>query len=224
MKRLGYAISLLLLLIGCTKDNYLQYDTKVASLRFVYSSGVKDSTVYSFGLHPGMQEDVVEVPFGLIGLSSSEPRKVAVEVVKEKTTAIENSEFVIEPCMLPADAVTGSIRIKVRRSDNLDGNGKVVALRLRANDYFEEAPVDRSMFRIIITNELTEPVGWIFNEYSRIKHEFVILHTGVATNYNKWSTSEQIYWKGILIKALYEYNKAHPGKPLIDENGLIITF
>ncbi|GAE23190.1 DUF4843 domain-containing protein [Bacteroides pyogenes] len=225
MKRFGYATGLLLLLTAsCTKDGYLRYDTDVASLRFVYSPAGKDSTVYSFGLHPGVKEDIVEIPFKLIGISSSEPREVAVEAVKDKTTAIESNDFVIEPCRLPADAIAGSVKIKVRKNASSDAESKVVALRLCANNYFSEAPVNESMFRVVITNELAEPVGWIFNEYSRVKHEFVILHTGVATNYNQWSTSEQIYWKGVLIKALYEYNKAHPGEPLTDENGLVVTF
>ncbi len=211
-------------MVGCTKDEYLRYDTNVASLRFVYSSAGKDSTIYSFGLHPGAEEGIVEVPFKLIGLSSSVPREVAVEVVKEKTTAIENNDFVIEACRLPANAITGNIKIKVRKNESLNVKSKVVVLRLCANYYFSEAPINESMFRIVITNELTKPEGWIFGEYSRVKHEFVILHTGVATNYNKWSTSEQIYWKGILINALYKYNKAHPGEPLTDENGLVVTF
>ncbi|AVM52129.1 uncharacterized protein DUF4843 [Bacteroides zoogleoformans] len=225
MKRFGYTIGLsLLLMISCTKDNYLRYDTNVASLRFVYSPAGKDSTVYSFGLHPGVEEDIVEIAFKLIGVSSSEPREVAVEVVKEKTTAIENNDFVIEPCKLPTDAIAGSVKIKVRKNKSLDGESKVVALRLCANNYFSEGPVNESTFKVVITNDLAEPAGWIFNEYSRVKHQFVILHTGVAMNYNQWSTSEQIYWKGVLINALYEYNKAHPGEPLTDENGLVVTF
>lgn len=225
MKRFGYTTGLLLLLmVSCTQTGYLRYDTDVASLRFIYSPAGKDSTIYSFGLHPGIEEDIVEVPFKLIGVSSSGARDVAVEVVKEKTTATENNDFVIEPCRLPADAITGSVKIKVRKNANSDAERRVVTLHLCGNNYFSEAPVNESMFRIVVTNELAEPVGWIFNEYSRVKHEFVILHTGVTTNYDQWSTSEQIYWKGVLIKALYEYNKAHPGEPLTDENGLVVTF
>lgn len=225
MKRFGYTAGLLLLVMAsCSKDSYLRYDINVASLRFVYSPAGKDSTVYSFGLHPGVEEDIVEVPFKLIGISSSEPREVVVEVVKEKTTAIENNDFVIEPCRLPADTIAGSVKIKVKKNASLDAESRVVTLRLCSNNYFSEAPVNESMFKVVITNELAEPAGWIFNEYSRVKHEFVILHTGIATSYNQWSTSEQIYWKGVLIKALYEYNKAHPGEPLTDENGLIVTF
>ena len=57
-----------------------------------------------------------------------------------------------------------------------------------------------------------------------MKHQFVIKVTGIATDYNKWNNSDRIYYTGILVKALYEYNKEHPGEPLKDENGLLVTF
>ena len=85
-------------------------------------------------------------------------------------------------------------------------------------------PVNENTYKIVLTNHLTEPAGWPFGEYSRIKHQFVIQTLGIATDYDKWSTSETIYYTGIMINALYEYNKAHPGEPLTDENGLVVTF
>ena len=76
-----------------------------------------------------------------------------------------------------------------------------------------------------MNNELLYPDGWIFGEYSQVKHEFVILHTGIATDYNSvWTNSEKLWWKSKLIDALYEYNLAHPGDPLKDENGILISF
>lgn len=226
MKHLNYMIIGLLLavVVGCTKDDYLRYDTSVASLRFVYSSAGKDSTVYSFGLHPGVEEDVVEIPFSLIGLEASEERAVAVNVIDGETTAEENTDFIVEPCSLAAGAIDGYVRVKVKKNAGLAAGKLVVALRLCGNEYFAEAPINESVFKVVVTNELTLPEGWIFDEYSRVKHEFVIVHTGVATGYDQWSTSEQIHWRGVLINALYEYNKAHPGEPLTDENGLVVTF
>ena len=77
---------------------------------------------------------------------------------------------------------------------------------------------------IVLTNHLSAPTGWPFGDYSRIKHQFVIQVLGIATDYDKWSTSEVIHYTSVMIDALYEYNKAHPGEPLTDENGLVITF
>jgi hypothetical protein len=215
---------LLVLTVSCSQDDYLRYDTDTASLRFVYSSYGNDSTVFSFGLHPDVEEAVVEVPVQLIGLASSEAREVGVEVLTDQTTAVENRDYVIERSELDADSITGSLKVRVIKNSELDNGNKVVTVRLCSNSYFSAAPINYATFRIVVTNELAEPVGWPFDDYSRVKHEFVILHTGVANYYNKWSTSELVYWKGVLINALYEYNKAHPGEPLTDENGLIVTF
>lgn len=221
---IAFILHSLIVIASCTKDNYLQYDTSKASLRFVYSSTGNDSIIYSFGLHPRTEKDVVEIPLRLIGLSAPKEREIGVEVIAEKTTAKENIDFVVTPSTLPKDSIVGSLKIELKKDTSLAEGKKVITLRLCANESFAEAPVNESTFRIVVTNELIKPNGWIFNEYSRVKHEFVILHTGVATNYNLWSTSEQIYWKGILINALYEYNKEHPGEPLTDENGLVVIF
>ncbi|GAB6949657.1 hypothetical protein JCM15640A_12420 [Hoylesella timonensis 4401737 = DSM 22865 = JCM 15640] len=215
---------LLLLLCSCTTDNYLRYDTTDASLRFDYSLVIKDSLIYSFGLHAGIEVDNIDIPVKLIGITSPKNRKFVVQVVPEKTTAIENNDYKIEPCELLADSISTIVRIQVRKNASLNLGDKSIVLRLCANDNFSTPPINEAEFKIVLTNELSEPEGWIFDEYSRVKHEFVILHTGVATNYTNWSTSEQIYWKGVLINALYKYNKEHPGKPLTDENGLIVTF
>lgn len=236
MKRMNYILGALLsvlVITACSKDEYLRYDTSKASLRFVYSSVGNDSLVYSFGLHPGDREGEVSVPLSLVGLASSTSRTVGVEVVEAETTAKENVDFSLLPSEFPADEVKGSLKVKLIRNSKLDNTDnekdkaskRVLTIRLCGNEYFEPAPIDAAVFRIVITNELTKPTGWIFDEYSRVKHEFVIKHTGVATDYDTvWSTSEKIRWKGVLINALYEYNKAHPGQPLTDENGLPVTF
>ena len=166
---------------SCQKDDYVQYDAGYASLRFIYEADGNDSIVYSFALHPDKEEDIVEIPFKLIGLPIGEIRQVGLEIVKEETTA-------------------------------------------RENEHFKAAPINENTFSIVLTNHLSEPTGWPFGDYSRIKHQFVIQVLGIATDYDKWSTSEVIHYTSVMIDALYEYNKAHPGEPLTDENGLVITF
>ena len=160
---------------SCQKDDYVQYDAGYASLRFIYEADGNDSIVYSFALHPDKEEDIVEIPFKLIGLPIGE-------------------------------------------------NNLTVAFRLCENENFKAAPINENTFSIVLTNHLSEPTGWPFGDYSRIKHQFVIQVLGIATDYDKWSTSEVIHYTSVMIDALYEYNKAHPGEPLTDENGLVITF
>ena len=215
---------LIVLLGGCQKDDYLEYNPNYASLRFVYSASGNDSIVYSFALHPDMEEDVVEIPFKLVGLVSAINREVKAEVVSTETTAKENEHFVIESCELPAEAMNGALKVRVKKTDELDTRNLYVVLRLCGNNHFVAAPINEDTYKIVLTNQLTEPTGWPFGEYSRVKHQFVIKVTGVATDYNKWNLSDRIYYTGMLVDALYEYNKQHPGNPLKDENGLLVTF
>lgn len=227
MKRLIYIIYLLTVICvlgACTKDDYLQYDVNMASVRFVYPAYGNDSTVYSFALHPGQEEGEVTIPVKLIGLASSSIREFGVDVVKEQSTAIENEDFVIVDRTLQADSIKGVLKVKVKKTTSLDSHDLSVTFRLSGNSEFSAAPINESTYKIVLTNQLTKPVGWPFGEYSRIKHEFVISVTGVGTDYDKWSTSDRIYWTGKLNEALYEYNKEHPDNPLRDENGMLITF
>ena len=186
----GLLLSVLIALgcSSCQKDDYVQYDAGYASLRFIYEADGNDSIVYSFALHPDKEEDIVEIPFKLIGLPIGEIRQVGLEIVK------------------------------------LEEHNLTVAFRLCENENFKAAPINENTFSIVLTNHLSEPTGWPFGDYSRIKHQFVIQVLGIATDYDKWSTSEVIHYTSVMIDALYEYNKAHPGEPLTDENGLVITF
>lgn len=209
---------------SCSKDGYVKYDADYASLRFIYTAYGNDSIVYSFALYPDKEEGIVEIPFKLVGLASGQARKVKVEVVKEETTAKENDNFVVETSELPADSIKATLKIRVKKTPDLENRNLDVKFRLSSNDYFAAAPVDESMYRIILTNHLTQPKGWPFGDWSRVKHQFVIQILGIAADYDKWSQGERIHYTSIMVDALYQYNKEHPGNFLTDENGLLISF
>lgn len=209
---------------SCDQNDYLQYDENQAYVGFAYPSYGNDSIVYSFALHPNVEEDIVKVPMKLFGYASSQDREVGVEVIESESTAKEGVDFVIEQKRMEANAYKDSLIVKIKKSAEVETKDLVVKLRLCGNDLFAAAPIDAESFRIILTSKLTEPTGWPFGDYSVIKHKFVIQTIGIATGYEKWSTSDRIRYQGILTQALYEYNKAHPNDPLKDEDGMLITF
>lgn len=218
------ALAVPALLGSCKQDNYLQYDESLASVGFVYTSYGNDSTVYSFALHPEAEEGLVKVPLKLIGFASDQDREVGVEVVEEESTAQANTNYVIERGSIRANAYTDSLVVRVKKTAELDEKDLCVKFRLCGNDKFAAAPINADVFRIVLTNQLAEPTGWPFGDYSVIKHKFVIEVLGIATGYEEWSASDLIRYRSELTQALYEYNKAHPDDPLKDENGMIITF
>lgn len=226
MKQFNKILGVLVMIIAFTScsDKYLEYDESLSSVRFVYNRALEDSVTYSFALHPGVNEDVIEIPLQLIGLTSSVDREVGVVIDNDKTTATENSNFTIERSVIPADSITGKLRVTVKRTPNLENETLVIAFKLSENGNFTASPINKSTFKIILTGKLIKPSDWPFNEYSRVKHEFVIKVTGKGTNYGEWNAQQLIYYLGELNKALYEYNKEHPGDFLTDENGLVVTF
>lgn len=209
---------------SCNQNDYLQYDENQAYVGFAYPSYGNDSIVYSFALHPNVEEDIVKVPIKLFGYAASQDREVGVEVIESESTAKDGVDFVIEQKRMEANAYKDSLIVKIKKSAEVETKDLVVKLRLCGNDLFAAAPIDAETFRIILTSQLTEPTGWPFGDYSVIKHKFVIQTIGIATGYEKWSTSDRIRYQGILTQALYEYNKAHPNDPLKDEDGMLITF
>ena len=211
-------------LSSCKQNDYLQVNENLASVGFVYLSYGNDSIVYSFALHPNIEEDIVKVPLKLIGFASPQDREVGVEVVENESTAKQGVDYVIERKKIEANVYKDSMIVRIKKTADVENKDLVVKFRLCGNDLFVAAPIDAETFRVILTSQLAKPTGWPFGDYSVIKHKFVIQTLGIATGYEKWSTSDMIRYKGILTQALYEYNKAHPDDPLKDENGMLITF
>lgn len=214
---------LMLLTQSCSKDDYLRYDTQQASLRFFYEEARIDSISYSFALHPGVNEDELEIPVKLIGIPIQTDRQFAVEMVASESSSGATANFEISECILRANSINGMMKVRVKKTDNLETETIHVKFRLCGDDNFMAGPINQGTFIIELTGQLIKPTVWPFGEYSRIKHEFVISVTGVG-DYASWGNADRIYWTSQLAQALYEYNKAHPGNPLRDESGMLITF
>ena len=195
---------------SCDQNDYLQYDENQAYVGFAYPSYGNDSIVYSFALHPNVEEDIVKVPMKLFGYAASQDREVGVEVIESESTAKDGVDFVIEQKRMEANAYKDSLIVKIKKSAEVETKDLVVKLRLCGNDLFAAAPIDAETFRIILTSQLTEPTGWPFGDYSVIKHKFVIQTIGIATGYEKWSISDSIRYKGILTKLCTNTTKLTP--------------
>lgn len=214
---------------SCEKD-YQVYDSDLAAVRLNLENFTDnaDSLVFSFALRPGVIEDTVAIPVKILGFTSSVSRSVKMLVDAKKTTAVEGEDFVLEACQIAADSVNGQQRVIVRRKDKLNAKDICIALEIADSPDLTAGPVDERCFRIILSNQLMKPSDWVqqFGEYSRVKHEFVIKVTGQGTDYDSWNRDYILvtYYVQLLNKALAEYNNAHPDDPLVDENGIPVSF
>ena len=79
---------------SCDQNDYLQYDENQAYVGFAYPSYGNDSIVYSFALHPNVEEDIVKVPMKLFGYAASQDREVANRQPKKVLTlSLSRSEW-----------------------------------------------------------------------------------------------------------------------------------
>lgn len=212
--------------VTACKDEYMFFDEEFASMQFAGSGSTNDSVVFSFALRPGVDVEKVKIPLRLIGFTSEQEREVSVRVDQSKTTAKEGVDYSIEKCVLPAREIYADLEIIVKRSVELENEDLVLSIFLEENEYFKKPPVESGDFKIVLTSELSKPSDWKneFGPYSVVKHEFIIKVTNKGTDYYEWSGQLLIYYLGMLNQALYEYNKEHPGEPLTDEFGVLVTF
>ena len=207
-------------LSGCEKD-YQVYNADLHAVRFIASP---DSMVYSFGFYPDKKTDTIALPIMILGFSESVDRVVRVVEDTEKTTAIANEDYDILPCRIPGGQVSDSVRVVLKKTAKLDAQNLCVALKLEDSEDLEAGP--NNTYRIFFTNQLVQPEHWPsqFGEYSVVKHRFCIEVLGVG-DYCSYRDYQMVtYYLRLLTEALYKYNDEHPGDPLKDENGKVISF
>lgn len=211
-------------LTSCEKE-YEVYNADLSAVRFMLGNE-PDSLVYSFALMPGILVDTVDVPVQILGFTSPNDRQVKVEVVKELTTAAEGTHFELLPCRIPAGQIGSIQKVVVHKTADLEQKEVYMALKIVDSPDLVVGPANERNYQIILTDRLTKPSDWLryFGDYSEVKHRFIIEVTGKGTKYKEWRRMEVTYQLGRLNQALYEYNNAHPGKPLTDENGIPVSF
>lgn len=231
MNMYKYLILLLLavtLFTACEKD-YQAYDAGLKAVCFdlhEFTNDV-DSLSYSFVLKPGIEFDTIKIPVVITGFTSSQDRTVRVVADVDKNTAEADVDYKILPCVIPANQTTGIQCINIYKTDNSKEHPITIALQIAASVDFVPGALTQRNFRIILINKLIRPSDWRaeLGDYSEVKHQFIIEVTGMGTGYGALGRDTKfIYFMGTLYEALNKYNNAHPGEPMVDENGVPVTF
>lgn len=211
---------ILISLLGCEKD-YQVYNANLHAVRFTISP---DSMIYSFRFYPNREIDTITLPVQILGYTENRNRIVNIITDAEKTTAIVDEDYTLLPTMIPANQVSDSVRVIIKKTEKLENENLCLALQIITSEDLEAGP--NNSYRIYFSNQLVKPQNWPgkFGEYSSVKHQFCIDVLGIGdycpdNNYNLVT-----YYLRQLTDALYKYNNEHPNDPLKDENGKLITF
>lgn len=205
-------------------------DTLKRSTFYYDNASVREDTVY-FDVYAIGGTKNIDRPFTLVqeqlpNLTNAEPGKHYVAFTDQR---------VAQNYVIKAGTVHTSIPIVLLRDASLKTTTPVLKFVLQADQSFQLGEPSKLWRKLEFTDRLSQPTAWdasmttyYYGKYSVTKHQFMIETTG-----QKWDNDFMLairsdislvnYYKATIKIALIDYNKAHPGNPLKDESGELIT-
>lgn len=193
-----------------------------------------DSIRFSFATFQSVVQDYEFLAkVYIIGKVADFDRKVGISVDTKGTTAVANQYEIPSTVVIPKNEHFAVLPIKIKRTADLAQ--KAVRLKITLNDREEIKPgtTDWNNLSIIWSDILMKPNNWdnlteFFKDYSDTKYRFIIDILQIADftygQSNGMTWGEMNNYRLQVIQALQEYNAAHPGNPLTDENNQLVTF
>lgn len=218
---------------ACTVDDFTYQDT--ARLRLegpeIYAAGT-DSLTFSFVTYSeDTQSMVMDVDVIVMGNTADHDRTAAVKVVADKTTASSSDYEMPLTITIPADSAKATLPITLKRSSALQSKSVRLYIEIAESDDFQVGVNEQNHFTLIWNDILTRPTNWddleeFFGTYSDVKYRFMIENAGGISEFDA-DTMSWAQLNSLKIKfqnALNAYNDAHPGNPLRDDDGVLISF
>ncbi|WP_316816141.1 DUF4843 domain-containing protein [Pedobacter nyackensis] len=249
MKRSKYIIAFIAiaLITSCKQDAY-QLFNDVARIQFgpdisliyrpeySFTDTLKAHTFYYDGT--GIQQDTVFYDIYAVGGASKSDRafKLVQEQVPNVTNAVAGTHFVAfnnpavsKHYVIKAGSVHSSIPIIVLRDASLKTTTATLKFNVVANEHFQLGEIRNLWRKLEFTDRLLRPVAWKagYGKYSVAKHKFMIDTTGERWDQlfiNGLVPDMESYYLAVIKIALVDYNNAHSGNPLEDEDGQWIEF
>lgn len=234
MKRLKLylAISALIALVACENDPF--YFNSEARLRIegpeVWTLGT-DSLEFSFANYSSTITDTTfDVTVYVMGEASDADRTAEFEIDPALSTAETGMYFFPESVVIPAGSYSATLPVVVNRTEELQATQVSLYIQVKGNADFEVGVNEQNHLLLKWSDILSKPNNWsdleeFFGEYSLTKYRFIIdvLNTGsFDTDVLSWAQLKNFQIQ--LAEALRVYNLEHPGDPLTDEDGNLITF
>nr|WP_295876513.1 DUF4843 domain-containing protein [uncultured Chitinophaga sp.] len=243
---------LIALLAACKKDRYTLYDDAallqfgpVPEQIYIASYEMRDTLKpFTFYYEPAtVTQDTVFFDIYALGGISDKDRAFTLEQVTlpNEENAVPGVHFkpFSDPSLqaayvIKAGAVHALVPVVVLRDASLKTQSVKLQLQIKSNDQFRPGETRKLWRRVELTDMLSRPPVWdagatrsYWGEYSVVKHAFMIAQTQ-----QKWDqefmtaialdNASLTFWRLKLKTLLLEYNKAHPGEPLSDENGEVV--
>ncbi len=221
-------------LTACSTDEDFYYqDTPRVRLvgPSMWTAG-SDSLTYSFVAYSAETTNVqLDVDAYIMGSTASVDRTVALAVDPALTTASADLYSVPQTVTVPAGQDHGTFTVTLNRSAALKNQSARMRVVVAESADFKPGVNEENHLTFIWTDKLSRPNNWaeleeFFGAYSDAKYRFMLENAEPGTSFSA-STMTWAQLQSFKIKfqnALNAYNAAHPGSPLTDENGVLVTF
>lgn len=172
----------LIFFVSCNENERLLYDLNSHDIYFRDIDKKKDSLIVSLF----SKEEVSTSKFQLkiLGSTLETPQKFKVEVIKDRTTAVEGVHYKKLPDFyeFPTKVIEFGMPIEfIRGADDIKVSPVILTISIAETEGMSFAFEDRRVVRIKITDYLIEPRGsdmadfkTLFGDYSRTKHAMII--------------------------------------------------
>ncbi|MEJ2880159.1 DUF4843 domain-containing protein [Pedobacter sp. GR22-6] len=232
------AIALACLLFACKKEEVPFYSEKDGIAFYTSTVEGADSTSYSFAFNVTPKvRDTVYFNMRVVGRKTDHDRIVKV-VAGPGTTARLGVDFLLPETKLPAGKLELKYPIILLNSSEMTTRSfDIVADAAENNDFILGAigqlpvfnnttTINKLRVKVSVTNRLIQPAYWpgvqgIFGAFSQIKLKFMIGVLGMS-DFSTLTVDQQFNLPVKLRQALADYEATNG--PLIDENGLRVTF
>lgn len=222
----------LLSLNGC-KEKRLMFE-EAPAVYFTKFIVDPDSVNYSFGIRPvEIVTDTVYLTMRIMGNATPADREIKLDVVGG-STAKAGYHYIMGPLVMPANMFQTRIPVYLFRRPGMKDS--VISLNLKVAEskdfkpgYGDVAYVKtRLEYKINIDDQILKPANWesslarTFGNFSVVKFRFLIEVTGRQIWTGLIGDGERANYVTEVKLALYNYEKLHG--PMLDENGMAVTF
>ena len=221
-------------LASCSSDEDFFYRDE-ARIRLVgpeiWTAG-SDSLTFSFvTTAAGTTEMAMDVEAQIMGSAADHDRTANIAVVSDKTTATADLYQLPTAVTIPAGQAKATFQVILKRADVLATKSVRLRIAVEPSADFQKGVNEEDHLTFIWNDQISKPKNWaqleeFFGEYSDTKYRFMLENAGGLTEFDTdaltWAQLQS--YKIMFQNALNDYNAAHPGNPLTDENGNLVSF
>ena len=197
----------------------------------IWAAGT-DSVMLSFVVFGSdVTEKEIMVDAQIMGEVVDHNRVVNLTADPSLTTADANMYEFPSTVTIPAGESKATFSVKLKRVAILQSKTVRLYIKVAESSDFKPGVNEENHIVMIWNDILSRPNNWdslqpYFGEYSDTKYRFMLVNSGGVSEFSTdtMSWAQLMSFKIRFQNAVNEYNAAHPGSPLTDEYGNLVTF